>query len=155
MREGIFRYGISSEMFSCSKEEQRLSCHLPGGQGTQRSHRHNIFGRTPTDIFKGHGQGTLFIQHVIGHHQGEGSRDSKVGQKADQKWGYDAHRDRLLRVFHFLTCKTISKGHRWISKQKLPDQCHGLSLTLVFSIFPSHADSTHYLITLICSTRDP
>lgn len=79
---------------------------LPGGKGTKRAYRHSVSGSLPADVLEGRRQRTVFIQHVVRHHHGEGSRHSKIRHKADEKRGDDPDGNGTLGVFHLLTCKT-------------------------------------------------
>lgn len=68
-------------LFCYPRTLQRL---LPGGQSAERTHGYYIFGRAPADVLKGHGQGAFFVQQVVRHHQGEGSRHGKVRHETDE-----------------------------------------------------------------------
>lgn len=76
---------------------------LPGGQSTKRAYSHSIFGSAPANVFKSYRQWAVAVQQIVGHHEGEGSRNSKVCDKADEQRGYNADRNGPLGILHLLT----------------------------------------------------
>ena len=77
---------------------------LPGGQGTQGPYGHQVLCGAPAHVLEGHGQRALFVQQVVGHHEGEGGRHPEVRQEADGQRHHDADGDGLLGVPHLLPC---------------------------------------------------
>ena len=56
---------------------------------------------------------------VVGHHEGESRRDTKIRQKADEDRGHDADGDGAVRIWGFFPCRVgehLGLGkHRWLS----------------------------------------
>lgn len=90
--------------WECSlPRRSRIKC-LPGRQSTKRTHSYSVFGSSPAHIVKSYRQRAVAVQKVVWHHEGEGSRNTKVGDEANEQRGHDANRNGSLWVFHFLTC---------------------------------------------------
>lgn len=55
----------------------------------------------PANVFKSCWEWAHGVQEVVGHHQGEGSRHTKVREEADEKGEDNAYGDGSLWLSHF------------------------------------------------------
>lgn len=92
----------------CIKDNKPIA-HWPGRESTQRANSHGIFSPLPAHISKGHRQGAVAVQHVVRHHEGEGSGDAEVRHEADQEWGHDTDGDGPLGVLHLFTWRDTER----------------------------------------------
>lgn len=95
---------------TCAHQDTRS----PGDEGTQGPYSHSVLCAAPANIVKSHWEGAGGVQEVVGHHQGEGSRHSKVCQEADEEGKDDADGDGSLWVPHFFPWGGQGEAGEWI-----------------------------------------
>ena len=62
-------------------------------------------GKAPANMEKSLRKGTLRMNLVVGHHEGECRPDTKISQKADEDHYHNADGDRMLRIQGFPHCE--------------------------------------------------